>query len=138
MPQRHDPDEGLWGRVLRAVMGMGLVALGLLLSVMMTIDEDARPNDFVSGLVMVGIGAVAVAGAVIGRAFGRWVLLALGLLLLAQATEIGLDLVSYGGVPSRFTVVVMASLVLLGIAAIVVAARQFVLHRRRALVLADG
>lgn len=131
MQARPDADEGLWGRLLLAAMGMAFVIVGLLASAMMTFDEDAGRHDGFYGLAMAGIGAVALTGAAIGRALGRWVLAGLGLLLLAHATEIGLDLVSYRGAPSRFTMLVLAVLVLSGLAAIGVAAGQIVGHRKR-------
>ena len=50
MPAPHDRDEGLWGRVLLAILGLGLVGPGLLAAVMMTLEEDAGPDDGLYGL----------------------------------------------------------------------------------------
>lgn len=138
MSALHDPDEGLGGRVLLAIMGFGLVGLGLLAAAMMTLDEDAGRYDGLYGLSIAGVGAVAIIAATVGRAFGRWVLAGVGLLLVAQAAEIGLETVTYREAPDRFTVAVLAVLMIVGVSAIGVAVQQMVAHRERVRTLGPG
>lgn len=131
MAAPYDRDEGLWGRVFLAILGFGLVGLGLVAAVMMTLDSDAGRDDGLYGLAVAGIGVVACAGAGIGRAFGRWTLLGVGVAFLAQATEIGLEVLSYRDRPDRFTVAIPTMLAILGSAAIGSAVWQTVAHRKR-------
>ena len=121
-----------------AIMGSGLVGLGLLAAAVMTLDEDAGRYDGLYGLSIAGVGVVAVIAATVGRAFGRWVLAGVGLLLLAQAAEVGIETVTYREAPDRFTVAVPAVLVALGVSAIGVAAQQMVAHRKRVRGLGPG
>lgn len=130
MPVPHDPDEGLWGRVLLALLGVGLVGVGLLLAVMLGIDEDAGPDDHLYAVALAGAGFVALVAAAIGRAFGRWALALLGVLLLAQAVGIASELVAYREAPDTFTVLVVAVLVVVGFVAVGVAWGQIFTHRR--------
>lgn len=111
-------------------MGIGLLPLGLLAALMMTIDEDAGPYDGLYGLAIAGIGAFALIAALVGGALGRWALGLVGLVLLVQATEIGVDLVRYPGAPSRVTLTVLAVLVVLGVVAVATSLVEIVAHRR--------
>ncbi|MFT4109306.1 hypothetical protein [Propionicimonas sp.] len=138
MSAPHDPDEGLGGRVLLAIMGSGLVGFGLLAAAMVTLDEDSGRYDGLYALSIAGVGVVAIIAAAIGRTFGRWVLAGVGLLLLALAAEIGLETVTYREAPDRFTVAMLTALMLLGVSATGVAVQQMVAHRKRARALGTG
>jgi hypothetical protein len=138
MPVLDDRDEGLWGRVLLAILGFGLLGLGVIAAVMMTIDEDAGPMDGLYGLVIAGVGVFALAGAAIGRAFGRWAMLGVGLAFLAQATEIGLEVISYRAATPRSTVAIFVALVILAAGMMTSAVWQTVAHRNRMRTVADA
>lgn len=124
-------EEGLWGRVLLGVLAIGLVGLGLFAALAMGADEDAGPNDVLYGLGMVGFGVLGLIGAAIGRAMSRWVLALFGVLFLAQASQIVLDLRAYRSAPDRVILVLVAGLVLIGVSVVTVAVAQMVLHRNR-------
>lgn len=51
----HDPDDGIWGPVLLTSLSSS-ARLGLLLSVLMSVDEDAGPSDGLYCVVMAGVG----------------------------------------------------------------------------------
>lgn len=125
----RDPDEDLGGRSLLGVLGAGFVVVGLFLFVMSSLDSDGPRYDWVWGCVA-GVGLAGLVGAVVRRALGRWLLAGFGVLLVGGAVDGLLESLTWTSGPGRFEFVLFGSMVLFGVAALVVAFRSMVVRRR--------
>lgn len=128
MQRGDDVENSPWDRVLLGCLSWGAVGLGLLFTVLL--DEDSGPNDWLTGVVIVGVGILGMLATAIGRAFARWVLAGFGLLLLAGAASTAADLLSYDVTPSRWTIAMVAGLAGVGLLAMGVAIAQTAMNRR--------
>ena len=126
----RDPDEDLGGRSLLGVIAAGFIVVGLLLLVMSYFDSDGPEDAFVVPAWIVGLGLLGLVGAGVGRAFGRWLLAGFGVLLVGGAVDGVLESLSWASGPGRFEFVVFGSMVLFGVAALVVAFRSMWARRR--------
>ncbi len=112
------------------MIAAGFIVVGLLLLVMSYFDSDGPEDAFVVPAWIVGLGLLGLVGAGVGRAFGRWLLAGFGVLLVGGAVDGVLESLSWASGPGRFEFVVFGSMVLFGVAALVVAFRSMWARRR--------
>lgn len=125
----RDPDDGIGGRALLAVIAAVMIAAGLFLGVMSAADIDGPGDGLVIAAGLGGGGVLGLAGAVVGRVFGRWLLAGFGVLLIGSAVAGFVESLPRG--PGRFGFVMFGSMVVFGVAAMVMAFRSMVALRRR-------
>lgn len=125
----RDPDEDIGGRALLAVVAVLVLAAGLFLGVMSSLDSDDPGDAPLVAACLVGGGLLGLVGAVAGRALGRWLLVGFGALLVGSAVDGFVASLSWG--QGLLELVLFGSMTVLGVASLVVAFRSMVVRRRK-------
>lgn len=79
-----EPFEDLGGRLLLGVLAAGFTGVGLLSMFMAPLDSDATEYVFAMSAGVAILGVLGLIGAAVGRALARWLLVAVGIVVVAS------------------------------------------------------
>lgn len=123
-----EPFEDLGGRLLLGVLAAGFTGVGLLSMFMAPLDSDATEYVFAMSAGVAILGVLGLIGAAVGRALARWLLVAVGIVVVGVAVDGLVDSLRWR--PDLLESVLFGGIVILGVSACVVGGRSIARRRR--------
>jgi hypothetical protein len=123
-----EPFEDLGGRLLLGALAAGFTGVGLLSMFMAPLDSDATEYVFAMSAGVAILGVLGLIGAAVGRALARWLLVAVGIVVVGVAVDGLVDSLRWR--PDLLESVLFGGIVVLGVSACVVGGRSIARRRR--------